>query len=169
MKPDSSRVGKTLLNFTNVTGSWKFMKVCSPTHLYIVVVLYEKGRWALMFYLVLLLFLPGKQQSTSPCLQELGRTSNRTDINKFIPRCMEDGSYHDIQCRGLACYCTDSKGNQIKRTRTPRPLRPNCYGIIDQCLSFFLKMIFLRRLNAIIQIIAIVNKWHKMLTNRHIM
>ena len=56
------------------------------------------------------------------------RQQARLDMapGRFVPRCRDDGSYEDIQCRGAVCYCVDANGDEISATRTLRPGTPNC-------------------------------------------
>lgn len=64
--------------------------------------------------------------SSMPCMKQNAKAIQNTDA--FVTRCRDDGSYHEVQCLGMACHCVDINGNQKRKTRTPRPLRPDCYG-----------------------------------------
>ena len=45
---------------------------------------------------------------------------------RFQPLCTPEGSYEDTQCQGTACFCVNERGDEIARSRTELPAKPNC-------------------------------------------
>ncbi|XP_048581312.1 uncharacterized protein LOC5512067 isoform X7 [Nematostella vectensis] len=74
------------------------------------------------------------EQKMSNCKKYYKDVIMSLDPTAFVPRCMGDGTYHPVQCRGMACYCVDANGREIEKTSSPRPLSPDCFGAVPkQC------------------------------------
>ena len=51
------------------------------------------------------------------CQRQLQMYMRADDHRQLEPSCNQDGSFRDIQCYGAECYCVDSRGVEIQRTR----------------------------------------------------
>lgn len=79
---------------------------------------------------ILFLYRSGTRPPKTTCQKRYSASLRDTSAGRFVPRCTPDGHFEDVQCDGLICYCVSEKGEEITGTRTPRPLRPNCYGML---------------------------------------
>ena len=46
-------------------------------------------------------------------------------LGAYIPQCNEDGSYNDVQCREMACWCVDKNGTKREGTEVRFKI-PDC-------------------------------------------
>lgn len=61
----------------------------------------------------------GTGTDLTPCQQEYAE-------GRFKPLCTPEGAYEDTQCQGAACFCVNERGDEIARSRTELPAKPNC-------------------------------------------
>lgn len=61
--------------------------------------------------------------------EAIKRSSNGPNIWNFVPRCRQDGGFHEVQCHvGTGqCWCVDKNGNE--RFGTVARGLPNCSGM----------------------------------------
>ncbi|XP_038664387.1 thyroglobulin [Scyliorhinus canicula] len=52
-------------------------------------------------------------------------TCDRQTSNLFVPRCTGDGRYEEVQCQGTDCWCVDSQGMEVSKSRV-QGQRPQC-------------------------------------------
>jgi len=61
------------------------------------------------------------------CQRMYSKYAKNPHTSKMIPRCRRDGTFEPMQCKGLECFCVDSKGMEIKGTSLPVRLgKPKC-------------------------------------------
>lgn len=65
--------------------------------------------------------------------EAIKRSSNGPNIWNFVPRCRQDGGFHEVQCHvGTGqCWCVDKNGNE--RFGTVARGLPNCSGKFTTC------------------------------------
>lgn len=65
-------------------------------------------------------------QVLTPVLHSCAATDNRNDEGSvFVPSCMPDGSFREVQCQGGECWCVNPRGQEVDGTRV-RGVRPRC-------------------------------------------
>ncbi|XP_019719184.1 thyroglobulin [Hippocampus comes] len=66
------------------------------------------------------------RQVLTPVLHSCAATDNRNDEGSvFVPSCMSDGSFREVQCQGGECWCVNPQGQEVAGTRV-RGVRPRC-------------------------------------------
>lgn len=80
--------------------------------------------------------------SLTPCQKRQERAQQLSaggpDAWIFVPRCQDDGSYHEVQCFPSTgqCWCVDINGNE--RWGTLMQGRPDCSGILKSSIIVML-------------------------------
>ncbi|XP_068710293.1 uncharacterized protein [Montipora foliosa] len=79
----------------------------------------------------------GGPSKNSPCLRQQLVAKSSGNRGVFIPNCLSDGRYDEVQCHGSVCFCVDGRGNEITGTRVFRQHRLNCSKAVRNLTNSF--------------------------------